>query len=55
MKTYFDSPAYRDRAHWDEVLHGAANRSLDLTIEKLGRDSFKRRLTRFRRAKAAVG
>jgi len=54
MGEYFDSPAYRERVHWDELVHRAANRSLDLTIERLGRDDFERNLARFRRAKVAV-
>lgn len=40
---------------WDEVLHKAANISLDLTIERLGREDFQRQLEHFRRVQTEVG
>lgn len=54
MLAYFASPHWKWAVHWDEVLYHAANRSLDLTIEYLGRDAFEMRLSEFRHVKRIV-
>ena len=48
MKEYFRTPEYREIIQWDKLVYQAANRSLDLTIESLGRDEFEKNLARFR-------
>jgi len=55
MQQYFANPGYRSSVYWDELLHAAVNRSLDLTIdETLGRDDFDRELQRFRTMRSAI-
>jgi len=54
MQEYFDSPEWKEIIYWDDVLHKAVNRSLDLTIERLGREDFLQNLERFRKAKELV-
>jgi len=54
MKEYFDSPDYRRSVYWDELFYAAANRSLDLTIEKVGRDRFERALADFKASQDLV-
>lgn len=54
MKQYFDSPQWKEKNKWAEALHQAANRSLDLTIDRLGRSEFEEKLERFRQAQAVV-
>jgi hypothetical protein len=48
MQQFFSGPAWRRWTRWDAVLHRAANRSLDLTIESLGVAAFRRHLAAFR-------
>ena len=50
MQAFFRSKEYQDMVRWDYLLYQAANKSLDLTIEALGRDKFARNLSRFRQA-----
>ena len=50
MSKYFQSPAWEQIASADTLLHRAVNRSLDLTIERLGRNKFELALKRFRHA-----
>ncbi len=50
MKDFFQSTAWKKLITTDTFLHQAANRSLDLTIDRLGRDRFDRALGRFRQA-----
>jgi hypothetical protein len=38
MKEFLDSDLWKNISYWDRVLHQAADRSLDLTIDRLGRD-----------------
>jgi hypothetical protein len=38
MQEFLDSDLWRNISYWDRVLHQAADRSLDLTIDRLGRD-----------------
>jgi Sulfotransferase family len=51
MKEYFRSDEWQERVHWDHVFYQAANRSLDLTIESLGRDKVEKNLAKYRHAK----
>jgi len=44
------SKAWKSRVYWDRVLYRAANQSLDLTIDRLGRTAFENSLQLFRRA-----
>jgi hypothetical protein len=51
MKNWFEnSTTWNTKIRGDEMLYEVANRSLDLTIDALGRDSFEEKLQRFRRA-----
>ena len=48
MQDFFQSEEWRDYIQHDLVLYQAVNRSLDLTIEHLGREAFEQRLYVFR-------
>jgi len=50
MYEYFDSPEWKERVKYDAALYRAANRSLDMTIEMLGKKKFEDKLKRFRNA-----
>jgi hypothetical protein len=52
MTRYLESSEWRTRIEGDELLYQAAYRSLDRTIEALGRDRVERTLARFRKAQA---
>jgi hypothetical protein len=52
MEKYFETKAWLAMNYADYVLYEAANRSLDLTIEQIGRDRFDRALAELRRLKA---
>ena len=55
MRHFFDgSPTWKRMSYWDAVLHRAVNRSLDMTIDGLGRSDFERNLAKFRRARSLV-
>ena len=54
MKEYFHSPTWRRLSAADTLLHRAANRSLDLTIIKLGSKKFEGFLNKFRWAQKQV-
>lgn len=47
MKKFFESDAWKEKVYWDEVLHQTVNRSLDRTIDFLGRDEFDKKLELF--------
>lgn len=49
MSSFFKSPQWVEMTKWDRLLYHAANRSLDLTIDRLGRDVFDKKLREFRR------
>jgi hypothetical protein len=51
MKEYFQSDAWQASVYWDHLVYTVANRSLDLTIDALGRETFARKLKRFQQAK----
>jgi hypothetical protein len=52
MEKFFSSKQWKDRIAGDELLYAAADRSLDLTIDALGREEFKRNLVLFRKTLA---
>lgn len=54
MKEFFETEQWRDIIRWDEALYKAANRSLDLTIDKLGRKRFEENLKLYLHAKVLV-
>lgn len=54
MQEFFQSDTWRNQVAGDEVIYRAANASLDLTIERLGRTRFETNLQRFRQAMEAV-
>jgi hypothetical protein len=51
MKIFLESDDWKEKSHWDDVLYQAANRSLDLTIDKLGRESFYDNVALYEKAK----
>jgi hypothetical protein len=52
MKKYLQSPEWKRRIKGDEMLYMAAYKSLDLTIEYLGKERVQRQVELFQRAKA---
>jgi hypothetical protein len=50
MKDFFRGRQWQHKVQWDSLLHQAANRSLDLTIDRLGRLKFEANLEKFTRA-----
>lgn len=51
MKIWLEnSSVWKDKIRGDEMLYNAAYRSLDLTIDSLGREQFEEKLEKFRRA-----
>jgi hypothetical protein len=52
VRKFLDSDEWRAMNYGDFLLHQAASLSLDLTIERLGRDRFDRALTTYRRLRA---
>jgi hypothetical protein len=48
VQAYLDSDDWKAQNYGDYLLHAAANRSLDLTIERLGAERFKAALHRYR-------
>jgi len=54
MKEFFDSPTFRASTYWDELFYNIINKSLDLTIEMLGRNRFERELNKFRKIQKIV-
>jgi len=54
ISSYTSTPAYQKSIRKDEMLYESANRSLDKTIDALGRDEFELLLQKYRRDKAAV-
>ena len=54
MKEYLQSEDWKARTKSDYMLYDAAKESLDLTIDHLGRDEFKKNLKDFRLAMAVV-
>jgi hypothetical protein len=54
MKEFFRGQRWQANVRWDNLLHQAANRSLDLTIDRLGRSAFEANLTKFRHAQTVA-
>jgi len=54
MQQYFESDEYKTATAVDMELYQAVNRSLDLTIDRLGRSEYDRQLDKFRTAKRTV-
>lgn len=52
MKEFFQSEAWHNISWGDTLLYYAAKQSLDLTIDRLGREEFNRKLLLFRKAMA---
>jgi hypothetical protein len=51
MEEYFKSLEYQELVRFDHAIHQAVNRSLDLTIERLGHDRFNQHLARYKTAR----
>jgi len=54
MKELMESDDFHEHIYWDRVLHQAANKSLDLTIDALGREKFEQKLSQFKHAQAVA-
>jgi hypothetical protein len=54
MKEYLNGSVWKQKTKWDTLLYRLANLTLDLTIDYLGRDDFKRNLESFRNGQAKV-
>jgi hypothetical protein len=54
MREFFEGDEWQAKVRHDRSLFQAANRSLDLTIDRLGRSSFERNLRLFREAQKAA-
>jgi Galactose-3-O-sulfotransferase len=50
MQEYFSSKEWRETVRYDTLLYEAVNRSLDMTIDQLGRERFQKKLQIFRSA-----
>ena len=50
MKDFFNSSEWRYMIRYDRLLYEAVNRSLDLTIDQLGRERFHEKLKHFQKA-----
>jgi Sulfotransferase family len=47
MKAYFQTDEWKDTTKYDRLLYQAVNRSLDMTIDRLGREAFNENLAKF--------
>jgi hypothetical protein len=54
MQAFFETEEWKEIIHWDSVLYQAANRSLDMTIDQLGRPEFEQQLAKYQHAKEIV-
>lgn len=54
VKDYFQSRYWKKIVFWDEILHQAVNKSLDMTIERLGSAEFQRNLKIYQQTKKEV-
>ena len=54
LKEFVSSPYWKRRYKLPNALYAAANRSLDLTIEKLGRERFNKALEEHKRLKSLI-
>jgi hypothetical protein len=51
MQEALNNDTWQDRVQHDQALYQAANESLDLTIDQLGRENFEKKLESFRQAR----
>jgi len=54
VEQFIQSSGWKHIVYWDEILHKAASISLDMTIERLGREAFQRQLDVFRRVQVEL-
>jgi hypothetical protein len=54
MRSFFRSKRWQSVVEWDQLLYEPANRSLDMTIDRLGRQAFEANLGEFRQAQAVA-
>jgi hypothetical protein len=54
MQEFFQSEEWQGRVQADLALYQAANRSLDMTIDKLGRTAFEKNLIKYQHAREIV-
>lgn len=54
MKDFVASDEWRERVQWDQAFYEAANRSLDMTIDRMGRDVVERKVELYRWAQSLV-
>ncbi|GAX25559.1 hypothetical protein FisN_28Hh028 [Fistulifera solaris] len=54
MQAFLESDDWYNEIKYDLMLYNAANRSLDLTIDQLGRDHVQEQVQRFRQAQQSV-
>jgi hypothetical protein len=54
MKEFLSSEEYLERNKWDQAFYDAANRSLDVTIDRLGRADVERKVGLYRGAQKIV-
>jgi hypothetical protein len=54
MKEYLAGSEWKELNKWDEAFYEAANRSLDMTIDRLGRSEVERRVELYRWAQGLV-
>lgn len=52
MKEYFQSDVWRQKIQYDLTFYIAVNKSLDLTIDYLGREEFEDNFAKYKRAQA---
>lgn len=52
MQEHFASDEWQNYITYDTLLYQAVNRSLDMTIDKLGRDSFNEKIAKFKHAQS---
>ena len=51
MRAFLDSEEWKRKSYWDNAFYAAVNRSLDLTIDKLGRLEFAKNLALYKEMK----
>lgn len=54
MKQYMTTESWKKVVEWDYALYAAANRSLDMTIDLLGREAIERKVELYRWAQSLV-
>jgi Galactose-3-O-sulfotransferase len=54
MEKYFKSPEWKKRIEGDELLYRAANKSLDRTLDAIGRDRVERTMQQFKKGQTYV-